>query len=152
MRVTRYTDYSLRVLMYVALKGDDLSTIGEIAEAYSISKNHLMKVVNQLANDGYIQAIRGKNGGMRLQRPANEINIGELVRNTEQELALVECFGAENTCVITPACKLKKILAISLEAFFSSLDQFTLNDLLPIKNQNNMINILGLTSDAGKKR
>lgn len=152
MRVTRYTDYSLRVLMYVALKGDDLSTIGEIAEAYSISKNHLMKVVNQLANDGYIQAIRGKNGGMRLQRPANEINIGELVRNTEQELALVECFGAENTCVITPACELKKILAISLEAFFSSLDQFTLNDLLPIKNQNNMINILGLTSDAGKKR
>lgn len=142
MRVTRYTDYSLRVLMYVALKGDELSTIGEIAKAYSISKNHLMKVVNQLANDGYVTAIRGKNGGMRLQRPANEINIGNLVRSTEQELALVECFGRDNLCVITPVCELKVVLAAALEAFFSSLDKYTLDDLLPDKSKQELINLL----------
>ena len=151
MRVTRYTDYSLRVLMYVALKGDQLSTIAEIADAYDISKNHLMKVVNQLANKGYLRATRGKNGGMRLNRPAEEINIGELVRDTEQDLELVECFGPTNECVITPACELKKILAQALETFFSTLDQFTLADLLPQKYQKQLVKLLDLAVDVGKK-
>ena len=151
MRVTRYTDYSLRVLMYVALKGDELSTIAEIADAYDISKNHLMKVVNQLANTGYLRATRGKNGGMRLNRPAEDINIGELVRNTEQDLELVECFGSNNECVITPACELKKILAEALESFFSTLDQYTLADLLPQKYQKQLLKLLDLAVDVGKK-
>lgn len=151
MRVTRYTDYSLRVLMYVALKGEELSTIAEVAEAYDISKNHLMKVVNQLASKGYLLATRGKNGGMRLNLPAEDINVGELVRDTEQDLELVECFGAGNQCVITPACELKKVLAEALEAFFSSLDQYTLADLLPRKHQKQMLKLLDLAVDVGKK-
>lgn len=151
MRVTRYTDYSLRVLMYVALKGEELSTIAEVAEAYDISKNHLMKVVNQLASKGYLLATRGKNGGMRLNLPAEDINVGELVRDTEQDLELVECFGAGNQCVITPACELKKVLAEALEAFFSSLDQYTLADLLPHKHQKQMLKLLDLAVDVGKK-
>lgn len=151
MRVTRYTDYSLRVLMYVALKGEELSTIGEIAEAYNISKNHLMKVVNQLANKGYLQAVRGKNGGMRLNQAAEEINVGKLVRDTEQDLELVECFGKNNECVITPACELKHVLASALEAFFSTLDNYTLADLLPQKYQKKMIQLLDLAVDVGKK-
>lgn len=149
MRVTRYTDYSLRVLMYVALKGNELSTIAEIAEAYDISKNHLMKVVNQLANKGYLQAVRGKNGGMRLGHAAEKINIGKLVRDTEQDLELVECFGKNNACVITPACELKRVLAQALEAFFSSLDNYTLADLLPQKYQKKMIQLLDLAVDVG---
>lgn len=151
MRVTRYTDYSLRVLMYVALKGEELSTIGEIAEAYNISKNHLMKVVNQLANKGYLQAVRGKNGGMRLNHAAEDINVGKLVRDTEQDLELVECFGKNNECVITPACELKHVLASALEAFFSTLDNYTLADLLPQKYQKKMIQLLDLAVDVGKK-
>lgn len=151
MRVTRYTDYSLRVLMYVALKGDELSTIAEIAEAYNISKNHLMKVVNQLANKGYLHAVRGKNGGMRLGYAPEKINIGKLVRDTEQDLELVECFGKNNECVITPACELKHVLAQALEAFFSSLDSYTLADLLPQKYQKKMIRLLDLAVEVGKK-
>ncbi|HOY24263.1 MAG TPA: Rrf2 family transcriptional regulator, partial [Cellvibrio sp.] len=84
MYITRYTDYSLRVLMYVALKGDEISTIGEIADSYGISKNHLMKVVQQLNAKGYLIALRGKNGGLRLNGPAANINIGNLVRDTEE--------------------------------------------------------------------
>src|SRR5690606_31820486 len=128
MHITRYTDYSLRVLMYVALKNDGLSTIGEIADSYGISKNHLMKVVQELNIKGYITAIRGKNGGLRLAGPAEAINIGQLVRATEQDLALVECFSGGQHCVITPACELKKVFAEALEAFFAVLDQYTLAD------------------------
>lgn len=130
MHITRYTDYSLRVLMYVALKGDELSTIREIAESYDISKNHLMKVVQELNSNGYLHAIRGKNGGLRLRGDPKDINLGELVRRTEQDLTLVECFSAGNHCVLTPACRLKGIFAESLNAFFSVLDGYTLADLV----------------------
>ena len=147
MRVTRHTDYALRVLMYVALKGEELSTIGEIANVYNISKNHLMKVVNQLANKNYIIAVRGKNGGIRLNYAATDINIGQLVRETEQDLALVECFGGGNECILTPACSLKRVFANALEAFFISLDNYTLADLLPENNQKQIIQILGLSID-----
>lgn len=147
MRITRYTDYSLRVLIFVALKRDEISTIGEIADAYQISKNHLRKVVHELSCKGYIHASRGKNGGMRLNRPAQQINIGELVRQTEQDLALVECFGQESTCVLTPACELKHVLNQALEAFFACLDKYTLADLLPQEQQDNLIRLLGFTPD-----
>lgn len=145
MRITRYTDYSLRVLLYVALKGETLSTIGEIAAAYDISKNHLMKVVQELAAKGYLQAIRGKNGGMRLNRAPEEINMGTLVRATEQDLELVECFGSASRCVITPACELKRVLSLALNAFFETLDKYTLADLLPEANRPEMIRLLGMT-------
>lgn len=130
MHITRYTDYSLRVLMYVALKGEALSTIREIAESYDISKNHLMKVVQELNSKGYLYAIRGKNGGLRLRGQPEEINLGELVRSTEQDLTLVECFGSGSQCALTPACRLKGVLAEALEAFFRVLDSYTLADLV----------------------
>ena len=131
MRITRYTDYSLRVLMYVALKGDGLSTIKEIADSYDISKNHLMKVVQKLNSNGYLVATRGKNGGLSMARAPESINLGALIRDTEQDFALVECFSAANSCCITPACQLKHIFAEALEAFFAVLDSYTLADLLP---------------------
>lgn len=131
MHITRYTDYSLRVLMYVALKQEQLATIGEIAQAYNISKNHLMKVVQELNNNGYIVATRGKNGGLRLKGSSTAINIGALVRQTEQDLALVDCFQGGRGCVVTPACQLKRVFSEALEAFFKVLDNYTLADLLP---------------------
>lgn len=131
MHITRYTDYSLRVLMYLALKDEQLSTIREIADSYDISKNHLMKVVQELNAKGYLIATRGKNGGLRLAGAPEAINIGALVRDTEQDFALVECFGDSGACVITPACQLKRVLGEALEAFFAVLDQYTLADILP---------------------
>lgn len=130
MNITRYTDYSLRILIYLAVHGDGLCTISEIADSYGISKNHLMKIVQELNARGYIQAVRGKNGGLRLNRSPAEINIGELVRETEDESRMVECFGSNNQCVITPACQLKTILGRALESFFTTLEQYTLEDLV----------------------
>lgn len=145
MHITRYTDYSLRVLMYVALKGEELSTIREIAESYDISKNHLMKVVQELNSKGYLLAIRGKNGGLKLRGQPEEINLGELVRSTEQDLTLVECFGSDSQCALTPACRLKGILAESLEAFFRVLDSYTLADLVYPENAREMKQLLRLS-------
>ncbi len=142
MHITRYTDYSLRVLMYVALKGEALSTIREIAESYDISKNHLMKVVQELNSKGYLYAIRGKNGGLRLRGAPEEINLGELVRSTEQDLTLVECFGSGSQCALTPACRLKGVLAEALEAFFRVLDSYTLADLVAPENTLEMKQLL----------
>lgn len=144
MHITRYTDYSLRVLMYVALKGEELSTIREVAESYDISKNHLMKVVQELNSKGYLYAIRGKNGGLRLRGRPEEINLGELVRSTEQDLTLVECFGSGSQCALTPACRLKGVLGEALEAFFRVLDSYTLADLVAPENTLEMKQLLRL--------
>ncbi|MFG6158803.1 RrF2 family transcriptional regulator [Halomonas sp. 1390] len=130
MHLTRFTDYSLRVLLYLAVKGEERSTINEIAERFEISRNHLMKVVQDLNHQGYLTAIRGKNGGLVLKRRPEDIPLGELVRATERDLELVECFGDSNECVITPACRLKPILAEALAAFIAVLDRYTLADLL----------------------
>lgn len=142
MYITLYTDYSLRVLMYVALKGTEISTVREIAEHYDISKNHLMKIVQDLNNRGYLNALRGKNGGLRLKGRPEDINIGALMRDLEQGQALVECFGSANRCVITPACQLKFALAEALEAFFKTLDQYSLADLVPRARQPQLIDLL----------
>lgn len=144
MHITRFTDYSLRVLIYVTLKEEEVSTIREIAESYDISKNHLMKVVQSLNNKGYLIATRGKNGGVRLAGKPGDINVGHLVRDTEQYTALVECFSGGQNCVITPACELKKIFAEALEAFFETLDQYTLADLLPQGRAKHMVRLLGI--------
>lgn len=145
MHITRYTDYSLRVLMYLAVKGEALSTIKEIADSYQISKNHLMKIVQQLNSKGYVIATRGKNGGLRLNGAPSDINVGALVRDIEQDLTLVECFGEGNVCVITPACKLKNVFAEALESFLQKLDQYTLADLVPPQNQAKFTRLINLT-------
>lgn len=142
MHITRYTDYSLRVLIYLALQPDRLSTIQEIATSYDISKNHLMKVVHQLTLKGYIESVRGKNGGLRLQREPGDVNIGVLVRETEHDLNLVECFSAGNQCCITPVCELKNILAEALQNFLGTLDRYTLADLLPARQQHQLLRLL----------
>lgn len=128
MQLTRYTDYALRVMIYVALQKGRLCTIREIADAYGISRNHLMKVVQKLAASGYITANRGKSGGLTLARVPGDINIGALIRDTEKTFALVECLGPQNTCTITPVCGLKDAMAEALSAFLAVLDHYTLAD------------------------
>lgn len=145
MHITRYTDYSLRVLIYLANNNDELATINQIAQSYNISKNHLMKIVQQLNLKGYLLAIRGKNGGIKLNRPASEINIGALVREVEERNNLVECFGPDNKCVITPSCQLKNMFAEAQESFFKTLDNYVLEDLLGKKNAANLSQLLAIT-------
>ncbi len=144
MHITRYTDYSLRVLIYLATRTEQLSTINEIAQSYGISKNHLMKIVQQLNLQGYLLAIRGKNGGLKLNRPANEINIGSLIRQIEDKSKLVECFGSDNQCVITPSCQLKRIFAEAQECFFKHLDAYTLEDLIGQKQKDSLNDLLAI--------
>lgn len=130
MRLNVQTDYALRLLMYLAAKDQGLTTIAESAARYNISKNHLMKVAHQLGRFGYIETIRGRSGGLKLARKAGKINIGEIVRKFEEESALVACFpSGGGGCLITPACRLKSALANALDAFFDTLDQYTLEDL-----------------------
>jgi Rrf2 family transcriptional regulator, nitric oxide-sensitive transcriptional repressor len=131
VRLTVYTDFSLRVLMFLALKGDGLATIAEIAKAYGISKNHLMKVAHQLGVAGYVETVRGKGGGLRLARRSQDIVIGEVVRRTEPDMALVPCFAPDDaSCVIIPSCALRGALSKARDAFLSALDEHTLADLV----------------------
>lgn len=131
MKLTTFSDYSLRVLIYLAVRDDSLSTIGEIAEAYGISRNHLMKVVHNLGVLGYLETVRGKNGGVRLAMLPKDINIGALLRETEDTTSLVECFNHEEShCTIDSACALRGILQQALGGFFGVLDQYTLADVL----------------------
>jgi len=142
MQITRYTDYSLRVLIYLAVNQDKLVTINDIATSYQISKNHLMKIVQQLNQQGYLLATRGKNGGIKLNKPTTEINIGSLVRKIEDKSKLLECFGSDNHCVITPSCQLKGLFAQAQENFFKTLDSVTLQDLIGEDKNSNLQNLL----------
>ncbi|PCF96021.1 Rrf2 family transcriptional regulator [Vreelandella nigrificans] len=130
MHLTRFTDYSIRVLIFLAVKGEERSTINEIAETFDISRNHLMKIVQELSQKNYVTAIRGKNGGLLLTRDPATIVLGELVREMEHDMELVECFHSKNACIITPACRLQPILNNALSAFLDVLDHYTLADLL----------------------
>ncbi len=142
MHLTLHTDYSLRVLMYVGAPRAGLASIGEISSAYGISRHHLVKVVANLAQLGYVQTLRGRDGGLRLARPPEEIGIGEVVRRIEP-LDLVECFDADrNACPIAGACALKGALAKATEGFLSVLDGFTLADLL--RRPHRMQQLLGI--------
>lgn len=130
MRLTLYTDYSLRVLIYLAQNADKVVTISELADFYRISRNHLVKVVHELGLSGYVQTTRGKHGGIRLARPADQIVIGEVVRRTEPDFDLLECLNPEaDRCVITNVCKLKSVLAEARDNFLGQLDSYTLADL-----------------------
>lgn len=126
MKLTLFTDYSMRVLLYLGARPDRLCSIGEVAQAYRISQNHLMKVVNQLARSGYIESVRGRAGGIRLGKLPEEINIGGLVRQTEEGFDLVDC----GSCIVAPACGLTGVLKEALSAFLQVLDRYTLADLL----------------------
>jgi len=125
MRLTRYTDYALRVLIHLAARSGELCSIGEISRVYGISQNHLMKVVNDLARAGFVASARGRGGGIRLGRPAAEISVGAVVRHTEEGFELVDC----GQCVIAPACGMNSMLDEALGAFMAVLDRYTLADL-----------------------
>jgi len=131
MQLTLYTDYSLRVLVYLGLKDEGLSTITEISDNYEISRNHLVKVVHNLSNNGFIHTVRGKGGGMRLAFKPDEINIGTVVRATENNFNIVECFDSESSsCPITSVCALKGALKEASRNFIGVLDRYTLADVL----------------------
>jgi Rrf2 family nitric oxide-sensitive transcriptional repressor len=131
MRLTQYSDYSLRVLMYLGVRPGQLATIDEISQAYGISKAHLMKVVHELGRAGYLETVRGRGGGLRLAQDLAAIGVGDVVRHAEGHMDLVECFDPEtNTCRIAPACALRGVLAEALEAFLATLDEYTLADLV----------------------
>jgi Rrf2 family transcriptional regulator, nitric oxide-sensitive transcriptional repressor len=133
MRLTQWSDYSLRVLMYCAASAGRSQpvTITEIAEAHAISRSHLTKIVMRLAALGWIETTRGRGGGLRLARPARELSVGAVLRATETDRALVECFEpASNTCRIDGRCRLKGALGRALDRFFTELDGVTLDDLV----------------------
>ncbi len=136
MRLTQHTDYAIRVLMFAASRytregPEALSSIREIAEAYGISENHLMKVVHRLAQEGLLHTQRGRNGGLRLARDPHETRLGEVVRLVEDDMALVECFGTGSTCPLTAGCHLATALTEARQAFVDALDRHTLADLVP---------------------
>lgn len=147
MRLTTFTDYTLRTLIFLALRPDRLSTIADIAGAYGISESHLMKVVHQLGQAGEVETVRGRTGGLRLARPPEQINLGAVVRRTEPDMDLVPCFGAGGGCVILPDCVLKQTLAQALGAFLAVLDRTTLADLVAPRQR--LGDLLGLSTPAG---
>jgi Rrf2 family transcriptional regulator, nitric oxide-sensitive transcriptional repressor len=134
MHLTRYSDYSLRVLIFLGSKGEALATIPEIAGAYGISRGHLMKVVHLLGQLGYVETLRGRGGGLRLGMAPENIRIGQVLRQTEESFELVDCFAEGSSsahgCKISPACKLRGVLSEALRAFMHVLDQYTLADII----------------------
>lgn len=131
MQLTTYTDYALRVLMYLGVESERLVTVQEIAERYGISRNHLMKVVQDLARAGFVESVRGRGGGLRLGRPAEEITLGAVVRHCEDGFALVQCLGeGGGRCVLSPSCRLRGVMGEALEAFLAVLERHTLADLV----------------------
>lgn len=129
MRLTLYTDYAIRILMYLGVNGERQSSTAEIARAYRISESHLTKVVHKLGQLGMIRTMRGRGGGLRLGKPAAEIRLGTVIRATEEDFAMAECF-AGGACLLTPTCRLRQVLADALTAFLTVLDQVTLADLI----------------------
>jgi Rrf2 family nitric oxide-sensitive transcriptional repressor len=130
MRLTLYTDYSLRVLIYLFDRDNEIVTITELADFHKISRNHLVKVVHNLGLNGYIRTTRGRNGGIRLARPAKEIMVGDVVRSTEPDFDLFECFNpATNQCVITRSCGLKGVMSDAQASFLGVLDKYSLDDI-----------------------
>lgn len=141
MRITKRTNLAVRLLMYCAAHRDRLVTKAEIAECCNISENHLAQVINQLSQLGYLATQRGRNGGMSLGRPASGIRIGDVFRDVEGNLPMVECFAdADNTCPLTKACRLKTALADAAQAFYRSLDDITLEAL--VCNNHDLVRIL----------
>ena len=146
MRLTLWTDYALRTLIFVGAKGDQLATIAEIATSFDVSKTHLMKVVNQLGQLGYLETVRGKSGGVRLGRPPWEIVVGKVVRKTEDDLAVMGCLGHSGFCRIEECCVLRGALRQATRAFLAALDGYTLADLLAPHAK--LVQSLGIAPDT----
>lgn len=141
MTLTRFSDYALRVLMFAAVRDGRPFSVDEVALTYELSRNHLAKVVNRLVRTGHLKARRGRGGGVWLGRDPSSIRLGKLVRLTENESPLVECFEARsNRCRLTPACRLKGALAQAQDAFYGCLDQHTLADL--VDNRKALVSLL----------
>lgn len=139
MRLTRFSDYAVRVLLYLAANTERLCSIAEIAQAYDISQNHLMKVVSDLATSGFIQSVRGRGGGIRLARPPQDINIGKLIRHTEGDIDLVGC----GECRINGICQLPGPLDLALGAFFAVLERYTLAQVMDERSKARLLSLLG---------
>lgn len=147
MRMTFHTDYALRMLIYAALRPDGACTVSDVAEAYGLSRNHLLKVAQRLRKLGFIETARGRSGGIRLARSPGAINVGALVRATEEDFSLVECMqGAGGHCAITPACRLRGMFGEALSAYLAVLDGYTLADI--IRNKAALGPLLGLDGRA----
>ncbi len=148
MRLTTYTDYSLRVLIYLGLQEHRLATIGEISESYGISANHLMKVIHNLGKLGYIDTIRGRAGGIRLAGKPKEINLGQVVRQVEPDFAIVDCFDQQphSECIISPACRLQLVFGKAFQSFLDVLDKHTLADL--VQNPTRLRSLLHIEAPA----
>jgi Rrf2 family transcriptional regulator, nitric oxide-sensitive transcriptional repressor len=143
LRLTRFSNFAIRMLMYAALKGDAASAVPEIARAYGVSYDHLKKAAAELCRHGYLETVRGRNGGLRLAKDPSEIRIGDVIRQTEGDTALVECFDPEtNTCPLLTGCRLRVALQEALAAFFGVLDRYTLADLIRAPEQ--LTPLLGL--------
>src|SRR5690606_4352192 len=130
MRLTDFSDYALRLLMYAAARPEQLVTIEETARLYGISRAHLMKVANQLTRAGFLRAVRGRSGGLALAMQPERIRLGDVLRATEPDFALGECFRSNNECIITPRCRLRGVLKEALLSFWDTVDRYTLADLL----------------------
>ena len=147
MRMTLHTDYALRMLIYVATRRDGTCTVNDVAQAYNLSRTHLLKVAQTLRDLELVETTRGRAGGIRLARPPEAIAIGALVRATEEEFSLAECMQAGGRpCAISPACRLKGVLHEALSAFLAVLDKYTLADI--VQNQAMLGPLLGIDADA----
>jgi Rrf2 family nitric oxide-sensitive transcriptional repressor len=130
MKLTAFTDYSLRVLIYLAANPEHRATIAEICSAFDINENHLTKVVHHLAKRGWVETVRGKGGGLMLAKPAHEVCVGKVVRDSEGQAVPAECFATEQSnCAIVKVCRLKGVLAEAVDAFYAVLDRYTLADI-----------------------
>ncbi len=130
MRLTFYSDYSPRLLMYAAIRHGELGAIQEVADAYGISKNHLMKVAFELGRKGHLNTVRGRSGAFRLSRDPDRISLGAVIQEAEEDFTMVECFDPKaSKCAITVSCRLRGALSRALKAYFAVLDEYTLADL-----------------------
>lgn len=147
MRLTFHTDYALRMLVYLAMRDGEPCTVSDVARTYALSRSHLIKVAQGLRDLSLIETLRGRNGGIRLAKEPEQINIGELVRRTEPDFALVECMQREGgQCVLSPACMLKGMFSEALAAYLAVLDRYTLADA--IRNRRVLGSLLGLERAA----
>lgn len=147
MRMTLHTDYALRMLVYTAIRRDGACTVNDVAEAYGLSRNHLLKVAMTLRDLGFIETSRGRAGGIRMAVAPADINIGALVRATEEDLSVVECMQPHGgRCVISPVCRLKGLFGEALTAYLAVLDRYTLADV--IQNGSALGALLGIGEKA----
>jgi Rrf2 family nitric oxide-sensitive transcriptional repressor len=149
LQLTVRADYSLRVLIYLATRPECLVGTGEIADAFEISKHHLVRVIEGLAGQGFVRIQRGRSGGITLGRPAEMIRLGDVVRASEPNMRLVECFDHENnTCKIAPECGLKGMLREALTSFLESLNQYTVADVVGRSGRETLVSLLGVRVPA----